>query len=192
MGQDTLSNRPSRGSSFKYSLDWQLRSQLLPGRPLSGAESSKLIADIWWCIGNFVHGCPERFAVAILGSFLGVNGADLVEFLDERRVKELVERFVEGGSQSFGVEVVGVGDFEGDGFHGNWSASGEVRFGDDWTFSTEEMSTSLPWHVNLMNLPGTRQTLYREIWEKLRIKFVAPIALLNLTLSYCEWSYSFA
>jgi len=37
---------------------------------------------------------------------LDVSVADLVEFLDERPVKELVERFVETGCESFGVEVV--------------------------------------------------------------------------------------
>ena len=45
---------------------------------------------------------------------MGVSGSDLVEFFEERPVKELVERFVEAGCQSFGVEVVGNGDFEGD------------------------------------------------------------------------------
>jgi hypothetical protein len=86
---------------------------------------------MWWHIGSFSQGCQKSFAAATLGSFLGVSSSDFVEFLDEQLVKELVERFVETGSQSFGVEVVGVGDFEGEGFHVDWSASGEVRFGDD-------------------------------------------------------------
>jgi len=64
--------------------------------PPSGAKSIQLIAGIWWYICYFTHGCPESFAAATLGSSLGVCGSDLVEFLDERPVKESVERFIEG------------------------------------------------------------------------------------------------